>query len=109
MKAQLQAVGGVSFTVQAGKTLADAGERQGRNAERDLLTAELRPITEFCQRAIANRYPFAPNSRADVLPEDFGQLFGQGLRRCAAQGGRAAQRVGGAGVRGVEHGGVWPG
>ncbi|WP_457419487.1 type VI secretion system membrane subunit TssM [Roseateles sp. P5_E7] len=60
------------------ETLADAGERQGRNAERDLLTAELRPITEFCQRAIANRYPFAPNSRADVLPEDFGQLFGNG-------------------------------
>jgi len=60
------------------ETLADAGERQGRNAERDLLTAELRPITEFCQRAIANRYPFAANSRADVLPEDFGQLFGNG-------------------------------
>lgn len=60
------------------ETLADAGERQGRTAERDLLTAELRPITEFCQRAIANRYPFAPNSRADVLPEDFGQLFGNG-------------------------------
>jgi type VI secretion system protein ImpL len=60
------------------ETLADAGERQGRNAERDLLTAELRPVTEFCQRAIANRYPFAANSRADVLPEDFGQLFGNG-------------------------------
>jgi type VI secretion system protein ImpL len=60
------------------ETLADAGERQGRSAERDLLTAELRPITEFCQRAIANRYPFAANSRADVLPEDFGQLFGNG-------------------------------
>ncbi|CAM4117556.1 type VI secretion system membrane subunit TssM [Roseateles saccharophilus] len=60
------------------ETLADAGERQGRNAERDLLTADLRPITEFCQRAIANRYPFAANSRADVLPEDFGQLFGNG-------------------------------
>ena len=58
--------------------LADAGAAQSQRAERDVLTAELRPITEFCQRAIANRYPFATGSRADVLPEDFGQLFGQG-------------------------------
>jgi type VI secretion system protein ImpL len=59
-------------------TLADAGARQSQSAERDVLTAELKPIADFCQRAIANRYPFAAGSRADVLPEDFGQLFGQG-------------------------------
>ncbi|WP_326534385.1 type VI secretion system membrane subunit TssM [Pseudorhodoferax sp.] len=58
--------------------LADAGARQSQSAERDVLTAELRPIADFCQRAIANRYPFAAGSRADVMPEDFGQLFGQG-------------------------------
>ncbi len=60
------------------EALADAGAKSSRGAERDVLTAELRPITEFCQRAIANRYPFAASSRADVLPEDFGQLFGAG-------------------------------
>jgi type VI secretion system protein ImpL len=59
-------------------TLADAGAKQSQSAERDVLTAELKPIADFCQRAIANRYPFAAGSRADVLPEDFGQLFGQG-------------------------------
>ena len=37
--------------------------------ERDVLTAELKPIADFCQRAVANRYPFAAGSRADVLVE----------------------------------------
>ncbi len=60
------------------ETLADAGAQQGRNAQRASLTTEIKPIYDFCQRAIANRYPFASGSRADVLPEDFGQLFGQG-------------------------------
>jgi type VI secretion system protein ImpL len=59
-------------------TLADAGAKQSQSVERDVLTAELKPIADFCQRAVANRYPFAAGSRADVLPEDFGQLFGQG-------------------------------
>jgi type VI secretion system protein ImpL len=60
------------------ETLADAGAKQGRTAERESLTTELKPIYDFCQRAIANRYPFASGSRADVLPEDFGQLFAPG-------------------------------
>ena len=60
------------------ETLADAGAKQSQSVERDVLTAELKPIADFCQRAVANRYPFAAGSRADVLPEDFGQLFGQG-------------------------------
>ncbi len=58
--------------------LADAGEQQGRAAERENLTGDLKPIYDFCARAIANRYPVAPGSRADVMPEDFGQLFGVG-------------------------------
>jgi type VI secretion system protein ImpL len=58
--------------------LADAGEQQGRTAERENLTGDLKPIYDFCTRAIANRYPVAPSSRADILPEDFGQLFGVG-------------------------------
>ncbi len=60
------------------ETLAAAGARQGRAAERESLTGDLRPITDFCRRAVANRYPFVSGARADVLPEDFGQLFGNG-------------------------------
>lgn len=59
-------------------SLADAGVKAGREGEREAFSAELKPIFEFCNRAIANRYPFASGSRADVLPDDFGQLFGAG-------------------------------
>ena len=58
--------------------LADAGASQGRNAEIQGLATELKPIAEFCNRAITGRYPFASGSRSDVLPEDMGQLFGGG-------------------------------
>ncbi len=60
------------------QVLVDAGTRGGREAEQSALAGELRPIHEFCMRAVANRYPLAAGSRADVLPEDFGQLFGPG-------------------------------
>ena len=60
------------------EALADAGASQGRSAEIAGLGAELKPITEFCSRAITGRYPFASGSRSDVLPEDLGQLFGVG-------------------------------
>ncbi|CAN5775652.1 type VI secretion system membrane subunit TssM [soil metagenome] len=73
------------------ENLAQAGSRQGRAAERDSMTGDLKPIFDFCTRAVANRYPFAPSSKADVMPEDFGQLFGGGgmldefyLKRLAA-------------------------
>ena len=58
--------------------LADAGASQGRSAEIAGLATELKPIAEFCNRAITGRYPFASGSRSDVLPEDLGQLFGGG-------------------------------
>ena len=58
--------------------LADAGASQSRSVERAGLSGELKPVTDFCNRAIAGRYPFAAGSRADVLPEDFGQFFGGG-------------------------------
>jgi type VI secretion system protein ImpL len=32
----------------------------------------------YCQRAIANRYPFAQNSDSEVALQDFGQFFGPG-------------------------------
>ncbi|MBX3600490.1 MAG: type VI secretion system membrane subunit TssM [Rubrivivax sp.] len=58
--------------------MADAAGAVSRGAEMGSLVAELKPITDTCTRTIANRYPFASASRADVLPDDFGQLFGQG-------------------------------
>ena len=58
--------------------LADAGASQSRVAERQGLTAELKPVADFCQRAIAGRYPFSPGSKADALPDDFSQMFGVG-------------------------------
>ena len=58
--------------------LADAGAKGSREGERDVMTGELKPVSDFCNRAITNRYPFASGSKADVLPDDFGQLFGPG-------------------------------
>ena len=58
--------------------LASAGATESRAAERRGLTDELKPIADFCARAIAGRFPFAAGSRSDVLPDDFGQLFGVG-------------------------------
>lgn len=58
--------------------LSSTGAAQARVAERGNLSQDLRPITEFCQRAIAGRYPFVESSTHDVLPEDFGQMFGTG-------------------------------
>ncbi len=60
------------------EALADAGVAQSRNAERQTLTSDLKPITEFCQRSVAGRYPFAAGAQGDVPVEDFAQLFGQG-------------------------------
>lgn len=60
------------------EALSDAGASQNRKAITENLTTDLKPITDFCSRAIAGRYPISPSSRADVLPEDFGQLFGPG-------------------------------
>ena len=58
--------------------LGDAGASQSRSAERQGLSSELKPVTEFCARTIAGRYPFAQGSKSDVLPDDFGQMFGVG-------------------------------
>jgi type VI secretion system protein ImpL len=58
--------------------LADAGTSQTQGAIYTGLSAELKPIAEFCNRAIAGRYPFAAGASADVPPEDFGRFFGAG-------------------------------
>jgi type VI secretion system protein ImpL len=59
-------------------TLVDTGTNGSRDSTREVLNGEIKPITDFCNRAITNRYPFASGSKADVLPDDFGQLFGTG-------------------------------
>lgn len=60
------------------ENLSQSGVAQARIAERGNLSQDLRPVTAFCQRAIARRYPFDSSSARDVLPEDFGQMFGPG-------------------------------
>jgi len=60
------------------ENLSQAGATQARVAERGNLSQDLRPVTEFCRRAIAGRYPMAAASTRDVLPEDFGQMFAPG-------------------------------
>ncbi|HMN20123.1 MAG TPA: type VI secretion system membrane subunit TssM [Ottowia sp.] len=60
------------------ENLSQTGAAEARVAERDNLSQDLRPVAEFCQRAIAGRYPFDPRSNRDVLPDDFGQMFGPG-------------------------------
>lgn len=60
------------------ESLSDAGASQSRTAERQGLTSELKPISDFCARTVSGRYPFAQGSKSDVLPDDFGQLFGVG-------------------------------
>lgn len=37
-------------------------------------------IVPFCQKAIANRYPFSKDSQGEVALQDFGQFFGPGGR-----------------------------
>ncbi len=60
------------------EALSDAGASQSRVAERASLSGELKPLTDFCARAISGRYPFAASSQANVMPDDFGQFFGVG-------------------------------
>jgi type VI secretion system protein ImpL len=58
--------------------LSGAAATSGRAVEREGLTSELKPISDVCNRAITGRYPFMASSKADVLPEDFAQVFGAG-------------------------------
>jgi len=58
--------------------LSGAAATQGRSVELAATTSELKPISDVCNRSISGRYPFTASSKADVLPEDFAQLFGGG-------------------------------
>jgi type VI secretion system protein ImpL len=58
--------------------LSGGAAAQVRTVERAAMTSELKPIADFCNRTITGRYPFTPSAKADVLPDDFSQLFGGG-------------------------------
>ena len=60
------------------ESLSGAAATEGRSVELGSIAGELKPVNEFCSRAIAGRYPFNSSAKADVLPEDFAQFFGQG-------------------------------
>jgi type VI secretion system protein ImpL len=60
------------------ENLSQSGTAQAQAAERGNLTQDLRPVADFCRRALMGRYPFVPSSNRDALPEDFGQFFGPG-------------------------------
>jgi len=60
------------------ETLSQSGATQAQAAERSNLSQDLKPVTDFCKRAIAGRYPLVDQSPRDVLPEDFNQMFGPG-------------------------------
>lgn len=58
--------------------LTGTAATQGRSVEREAATSELKPIADACNRMVTGRYPFTPSARADVLPDDFAQLFSPG-------------------------------
>jgi type VI secretion system protein ImpL len=60
------------------ESLSQSGATQAQVVERSGLSQDLRPLADFCNRAIAGRYPLVPSSTRDALPEDFGQFFGPG-------------------------------
>jgi len=80
---QLKAEGGSSPEPVRG-LLDSLGSSAGRAASialRGSLSAEVRSMVgEFCQQAIAGRYPFDPTAAREVTPADFAALFGPGGR-----------------------------
>ncbi len=60
------------------ENLSQTGLQVAKRAERTNIGEDLKPIAEFCSRAIAGRYPLVESASRDVLPDDFGQMFGPG-------------------------------
>jgi type VI secretion system protein ImpL len=58
--------------------LAGSAAKQTRGAEIEGMKGDLKPISDVCNRSITGRYPFTASSKADVLPEDFSDMFGGG-------------------------------
>ncbi len=62
-------------------TLSSSSQNQTEGMTRGNLNQSLKiAITDFCQKAIAGRYPFTKKSNRDVTQDDFTQLFGFGGR-----------------------------
>ncbi|MGH8762690.1 MAG: type VI secretion IcmF C-terminal domain-containing protein, partial [Nitrosospira sp.] len=60
-------------------TLSTGGISQALGATRENLNQSLQAsITEFCNKAIAGRYPFVKESSRDVTQDDFARLFSPG-------------------------------
>ena len=60
-------------------TLSVSGTTAALDATRANLGQAIKSqIGEFCQQAIAGRYPFARNSNRDVTPDDFARMFAPG-------------------------------
>jgi type VI secretion system protein ImpL len=60
-------------------TLAGGGASQAMGVTRANLGQALRSgVSEFCNKAIAGRYPFVKGSARDVTQEDFSRLFAAG-------------------------------
>ncbi len=60
-------------------TLAASGSTQALGATRANISQNLSTsVGEFCNRAIADRYPFSRDSKIDVTPDDFSRLFAPG-------------------------------
>lgn len=63
------------------EALGNSSARAATIALRGSLSAEVRSMVgEFCQQAIAGRYPFDPTAVREVTPADFAALFGPGGR-----------------------------
>jgi len=78
---QLKAEGGSSPEPVRGllDALGSSSARAATIALRGSLAAEVRSVVgEFCQQAIAGRYPFDPTAAREVTPADFAALFGPG-------------------------------
>jgi type VI secretion system protein ImpL len=62
-------------------TLSDSSARVSQTMVRQNLGNEVRSqVGEFCQQAVAGRYPFDRNAAREVTPADFASLFGPGGR-----------------------------
>jgi len=60
------------------ETISQTGNAQAQGAQRANLSMDLGPVSGFCTTAVAGRYPLTANATREVLPEDFGELFGPG-------------------------------
>jgi type VI secretion system protein ImpL len=56
--------------------LSQSAADLARSGTRDSLNKALKPVTDDCRRMTAGRYPLVPGSTQDMLPDDFGKLFG---------------------------------